>query len=60
LSTTEINRELDEKKKILQDLVKRNVRDMQSIANVVRDFYFKYQAEVQAKKEKEQKKMRSN
>ncbi len=56
LSISEINKEIEEKKKILMDLVKRNIRDMGSIANVVRDFYFKYQADVEAKKNKEKKK----
>lgn len=55
LSTTEINRELEEKKKILLDLVKKNVRDMNSVANVVREFYFKYQADVEEKKARESK-----
>jgi flagellar protein FlaI len=39
MSFSEINRELDNKKKILMDLVKRNVRDMNGIADAVRQYY---------------------
>lgn len=39
LSTTDINRELENKKQILMGLVKKNIRDMNGIAAAVKQYY---------------------
>jgi archaeal flagellar protein FlaI len=39
MNFSEINKELENKKKILMDLVKKNVRDMNGIADSVRQYY---------------------
>ncbi len=50
LSVNEINKELENKKKILMDLVKRNVRDMNGIAQEVKKYYLQQQAQVESEK----------
>lgn len=52
LSVTEINKELEVKKKILTDLCKKNIRDMNGIAQEVKKYYLEQQSAAQEKKVK--------